>query len=113
MTFEEFKEKATKKTKDLYEAGKQKANDILDWTVENPEKAAIVGGILAYAGKSVSRMKKAKEEDDYRDRYIYNRSTGSYIKLRKPMTVRQQCEFDERKRNGESVTQILLSMRLI
>ena len=109
MTFEEFKEK----TKDLYEAGKQKANDVLDWAVENPEKAAIVGAGLTYIARNAPKIKKAKDEDDYRNRYIYNRSTGSYIKLRKPMTVRQQCEFDERKRNGESVTQILMSMRLI
>lgn len=113
MTFAEIKENATKKAKELYDAGKQKANDILDWAVENPEKAAIVGAGLTYIAKNTPKIKKAKEEDDYRNRYIYNRSTGSYIKLRKPMTVRQQCEFDERKRNGESVTQILLSMRLI
>ena len=113
MTFTEIKEATKKKAKELYYGGRLIADDVLDWAVENPEKAAIVGAGLTYIAKNVPKIKRAKDEQDYRDRYIYNRSTGSYIKLRKPMTVRQQCEFDERKRNGESVTQILLSMRLI
>jgi ABC-type nitrate/sulfonate/bicarbonate transport system substrate-binding protein len=110
-----LKKKAERREK--YDRFKQKLNQAWTWCIDNPEKAipigVAVGGGIAKGAKTISRHAKLKEERELKDLYIYDRSTGFYWKLKKPLTSRQQMEINLRKTNGEKLGDILNSMRVL
>lgn len=112
---EKLRKKAERREK--YERIKQKFSKCVDWCCSNPEKAiplgiAIGGGVTKIV-KSASRHAKLKEEKDLKELYVYDRSTGFYWKLKKPLTSKQQTEINLRKTNGEKLGDILNSMRIL
>ena len=78
-------------------------------TVAIPAAIAVVGGANKIA-KSVDRKVDLKKEQMLKDRRVYNRSTGSYLALRRKMTAREQVEYERRKKNGEPIALILNEM---
>ena len=50
---------------------------------------------------------------ELKDRYIYDRSIGKYWKTRKVPSTGQQLEIERRKKSGESMGDILSSMKLL
>lgn len=110
-----FKEK-------LYDA-KQKAkdtvHDIVDWAVENKELAiasiplwTIAANGVVKGVNNVAKMRVIKAEEDVKKLNVYDRQNGMYLHLRKPLTASQKAAIDRRHRNGETLTQILMSMRM-
>ena len=81
-------------------------------TVAIPAAIAVVGGANKIA-KSVDRKVDLKKEQMLKDRRVYNRSTGSYLALRRKMTAREQVEYERRKKNGEPIALILNEMGLL
>lgn len=81
-------------------------------TVAIPAVIAVVGGANKIA-KSVDRKVDLKKEQMLKDRRVYNRSTGSYLALRRKMTAREQVEYERRKKNGEPIALILNEMGLL
>lgn len=81
----------------------------LDWTIKNPDKAAIIASGLAIAKKWTSKSKERTYEDkraefwDGRNQWI----------LKRPMTTREQLELRRRLANGEEAYEILYDMRLL
>lgn len=51
-----------------------------------------------------------KREEQLKDYRVYDRSSGDYVKLNRPLTGSEQVELDARHTNGESVTSILHDM---
>lgn len=81
-------------------------------TVAIPAAIAVIGGANKIA-KSVDRKVDLKKEQMLKDRRVYNRSTGSYLALRRKMTAREQVEYERRKKNGEPIALILNEMGLL
>lgn len=111
-----FKEK-------LYDAkqkAKDKVHDIVNWAVENKELAIASIPLWTIAANGVvkgvnnfARMRTIKAEEDVKKLYVYDRRNGMYLHLRKALSESQKAEIDRRRRNGETLTQILTSMRML
>lgn len=99
---------------------KVKARETYQWIVTHKEEAAFVvtTSIAAISAvekiiRTIDRKVDLKKEKDLKELYVYDRSRGKYHRLRHKMTTREAIEFDQRRREGETVTQILSSMDLI
>lgn len=109
--------KKEEKRRERAEKWQRRINGFGDWMRDHSEELKIivpvVGGIVLGGGKAISKHAEHKREDDLRNRYIYDRSTGQYYKTRKKISQTQHLEIERRKRAGESIGQILLSMGLL
>lgn len=65
--------------------------------------------IVRFATKRTNLMK----EQQLKDLYIYDRSHGHYWELRRKLSTRELLEIDRRKDKGESLVDILESMRVL
>lgn len=86
------------------------------WDNHKEEILVIAPGVIALTKKlvkEVNRTKRLNEDKFHRERTVYNRSSGSFIELKRKLTAKEQLELDRRKRNGESVAQILFDMGVI
>lgn len=97
--------------------GKAKLDQAWELCKEHPAEAialgtTFVGGMLGLV-KRADRNAAMRKEQELKDRYIYDRSLGKYWKTRKTPSVGEQLEIERRKRNGESMGDILSSMRLL
>ena len=63
--------------------------------------------------RSVRRDQRLKEERELKEKYIYDRSCGSYVPLKRKLNNKERLELARRKRNGETSTEILSSMRVV
>lgn len=96
---------------------KEKVGQAWEFCKEHPAESfalatTAVGGLFGLA-KRADRQHTLKKEQELKDRYIYDRSLGKYWKTRKTPTTGQQLEIERRKKNGESMGDILSSMRLL
>ena len=108
-----FKEKFT-----VYKAVvKTKVKNGYTWCKNNPESALAIGGVIfsgvCYLGKAAIKRSNIKAEEDVKNLYCYDRSLGHYWKLRRELRNDEWLEIDRRKRNGESLSDILCSMRVL
>ena len=65
--------------------------------------------IVRFATKRTNLAKEQK----LKDMYIYDRSHGHYWELRRKLSNRELTEIDRRKDKGESLVDILESMRVL
>ena len=106
--WEKFKHKCWK--------AKEKVKDIV---ITYPRECAsviiITGAGIAKVYRKWKSIQPTQAELDreWHETHIYDRSLGMYFTLKRKMTVREQIEFDRRKRRGESTGHILESMRLL
>ena len=63
--------------------------------------------------KFISKSHKDRSERDYRETSIWDAKVGRWVYTRRPLRRSEQLEFDRRRMEGESVSQILASMHLI
>ena len=114
----------TRTFKEKFEDAKTKVKfavkDTIDWCVENKEIVIASAPVVAVGAKgltklvgNIARNRNIKAEEEIKKLYVYDRRNGMYLKLRKPLTTAQKSEIDRRKRDGESLTQILTSMRML
>ena len=76
----------------------------------------VVSGCLAVSPFAIRfGMKRfnLNKEQKLKDLYIYDRSHGHYWELRRKLSTREMLEIDRRKDNGESLVDILESMRVL
>jgi len=97
-----------------------KIDKLVDLADENKEKVLTAAAIIFAGGKCVekisrnySRSKRVKEDRFHREREIYDRTTGMYIQLRRPMTSSEQYEYSVRLRKGEQPIHILGDLGLL
>ena len=102
----ELKNKAVCKTKQVYY-----------WCMDNPEMAVGIASVIfaggKYLGKSAIKHKQVKEAEDIKNLYCYDRSLGHYWKLRRELRNDEWIEIDRRKQQGERLSDILFSMRVL
>lgn len=93
------------------------ADKVKDLVAEHPaESMALVTaafGSLIGLARRYDRKKDLREQQRLRDEYIYDRSLGSYWRTRRKMTNGEKLEVERRRRQGESLGEILRDMRLL
>ncbi len=118
VNMEDFKkEKRKRERKERVTNG---VNKIANWCDKNKETLAIALPVLG-AGitgttkivKSISRNAALKQEKKLKERFVYDRSLGKYLELKKPLNNHQLKTILERKDNGEKLSTILQSMKLL
>lgn len=111
----EFKREAKiRKLKAKVEEIKNKA---VDFVTDHPTEAlalatTLIGSAVGLARRA-DRKKDIREQQRLREEYIYDRSLGSYWKTRRKLSNSEKLEIERRRRQGESLGEILRSMRLL
>lgn len=111
----EFKREAKiRKLKAKVEEIKNKA---VDFVTDHPTEAlalatTLIGSAVGLARRA-DRKKDLREQQRLREEYIYDRSLGSYWKTRRKLSNSEKLEIERRRRAGESLGEILRSMRLL
>lgn len=96
---------------------KYKLKDAKDWVINNKETLVVavpaaIGGISTIT-KVVGKSVNNHQEKQMKDRYIYDRSLGRYVELKRKLNQKDLANISKRKQNGERVTDILLDMNLV
>lgn len=119
-TIEELKSEANARWTGFTIRTKVKIRKAYEWTVTHKEEVAFIAttsvaaiGAVGKIIRTIDRKIDLKREKDLKDLYVYDRSRGRYHKLRHKMTTSEAIEYDRRRSEGETVTQILSSMNLI
>ena len=98
------------------EEAKKKARDGAAFIKENPGTIPIICSGIMGASKITAKViasRTQRREQDFQMRRIYDRSLGRYIELKRPLTTKEAIEIEARRLNGEKITSILDSMRLV
>lgn len=105
------------KMKEFGDKVKAKAVEAGQWCKDHAEivviGAATLGTGVSVAFKNASRRQQTKRMQDLKDLYVYDRSHGHYIKMKRKPTQSQWSKIDARKDRGESLYNILQDMRLL
>lgn len=116
MTKEEFKEKvriAKWEFNNWCFETKLKAEKF--WN-ENRDYIVVLAPVVLGAGttvaKTIDQNRRIKEEKNLKERFIYDRSLGTYYELRRQPKQSEYLEISRRKSNGEPLGKILKDMRL-
>lgn len=115
VDIDDFKKEAKiRKLKAKVEEIKNKAVDLI---TEHPTEALALGttliGSAVGLARRADRKKDLREQQRLREEYIYDRSLGSYWKTRRKLSNSEKLEIERRRRQGESLGEILRSMRLL
>ena len=112
--FEESKnEEWKKKLGDLKDKAFFYGRGMWNYAMEHKKEAAGIALGFASGVKWLNRQHTKKEEERWRNRSFYDRSTGQYYMTKKDVTQAQHLQIEARRRNGEPLGQILASMRLL
>lgn len=110
-----LKKKAERRER--WERIKKTCIDVKDWCIDNPEKSIPLGSVILGGGaklvKTLHRNHNLKEQKDLKELYVYDRSLGHYWKVKRPLKNSEWEQINNRKRNGESLGDILSSLRLL
>lgn len=89
----------------------------IDLIKDHPTEALALGttliGSAVGLARRADRKKDLREQQRLREEYIYDRSLGSYWKTRRKLSNSEKLEIERRRRQGESLGEILRSMRLL
>lgn len=117
MALEKLKNWAKEKAEDVKTSVNIKLWQLGEWAKENPEQAAtIVCTAIGAAGiiiKRVDHGARIRKEERLKDRYIYDRSLGSYWNLRRRPTQTEKLRIERLRRQGLSYGEILSQMKLL
>lgn len=110
----EFKEKVKEKVKEKASNAYQKTKA---FCINNREIVIPVAITLSTGLVKISKMavksKNLKKEEQLKEEYCYDRSLGHYWKLRRPLTNDEWLEIDQRKRDGERLSDILAELKVL
>lgn len=70
-------------------------------------------GCLTTTIKVVGRRINLKKEENLKKCYCYDRSLGHYWELRRELTNKEWLHVDQRKKNGERLSDILAEMKVL
>ena len=91
-----------------------------DWCKENIETITLaapvilgVFGSITKVARSMLRRSTMSREQKWKDTHFYDRSLGYYVKVRRKPTNNELATISRRKKQGEKLTDILDSMRLL
>lgn len=96
---------------------KEKTNNVLEWCGQHKEEIVIFVPVVTSGVFKIVKMhsrKTALEDERYlKERYVYDRSAGHYYETRRKIKSSEWAIIDDRRKNGESLGEILQSMRLL
>ena len=72
----------------------------------------VVGGVTVLA-RVIGKHNRLVQETKLKELYVWDPKLGMYYQLRKKMTNEQRLELDRRKNAGESIGNILASMKVL
>lgn len=72
----------------------------------------IIGGVATIV-KVVGKRYNLSKEEQLKDEYCYDRSLGHYWRLKRPLSNDEWLEIDRRKKNGERLSDILSSLKVL
>lgn len=111
-----LKYKIEKKCEDAKKATLRGLQKTADFMRENPQIAvAVITGTVA-VGKTIVKAKNRREDYLLKERYMYDRRAGHYVKLCKDiskLSAKQLLEIDMRRDAGEHLMTILMDMKLL
>lgn len=119
IKIEDFKRESKRKA--IKEKVKEKATKAYvktrDFCSNNRElvipAAITLGSGAIKLGKMAMKSKNLKKEERIKEEYCYDRSLGHYWKLRRPLTNDEWLEIDQRKRDGERLSDILSELKVL
>lgn len=104
------------KWKDFWGRRKMNAEAAGKWIKDNPKESVVLVLVLFTGGvdlaKTHAKSVERKEDRKMRDRFVYDERNHHWVEAKKKLTDSQRAEIDRRKKNGEDVYDILVSMRL-
>lgn len=96
---------------------KKAMQDVSQFVKDHPEVVVPVTVALLTTVKTVARITNRHvvlhKEQRLKDNYIYDRSLGHYWKLNRNLKNSEWKALDERKKNGESLVQILTDLKVL
>ena len=115
--FEKLKNWTKNKVEDAkvtIDVGKWKLEE---WARQNPEQAATILctaiGATGVIIRRIDRQAKIHRQEVLKDRWIYDRSLGSYWNLRRKPTQTEKLKIERLRRQGLSYGEILTRMKLL
>ena len=112
--------KKEEKRRERKERFNKKVNITANWIRNNKETLAIVIPVVGVSIKGTAKIIKGisknvalSQEKQLKEKFIYDRSLGKYLELKKPLTNAQMKSILERKDNGEKLGSILQNMNLL
>lgn len=115
IKIEDFRREAKKR--EFKEKVRTKIQNGKEWLVRNKETVialtpVVIGGVTTVA-KAVNKRSNLRKQEELKDEYCYDRSLGHYWRLRRPLSNKEWLEIDQRKKNGERLSDILDEMRVL
>ena len=105
-----IKEKVKEKASNAYQ--KTKAFCINNREIVIPVAITLSTGLVKISKMAV-KSKNLKKEEQLKEEYCYDRSLGHYWKLRRPLTNDEWLEIDQRKQDGERLSDILAELKVL
>ncbi|MBR4539260.1 MAG: hypothetical protein IKO52_10505 [Clostridia bacterium] len=95
----------------------QKLRKAGEWFVRNKEAVIIltpvlIGGLTTIV-KVVGKRVNLHKEEAVKNLYCYDRSLGHYWALRRELSNKEWLEIDQRKKNGERLSDILAELKVL
>ncbi len=96
---------------------KAKCEEIGDWLNRNKETllvlTPVVIGSVTTVIKVVGKRVNLHKEEAVKNMYCYDRSLGHYWRLRRELSNKEWVEIDQRKKNGERLSDILTELKVL
>nr|DAJ42766.1 MAG TPA: hypothetical protein [Caudoviricetes sp.] len=96
---------------------KSKINDAKEFVIRNKEELIVIVPVVitgtATIVKVVGKRINLHKQESVKNLYCYDRSLGHYWRLRRELSNREWLEIDNRKRNGERLSEILDEMKVL
>lgn len=112
--------KKEQKKRERKEWFNNKLNNTANWIRNNKETLAVVIPVVIAGASGTTKIVKGisknialKQEKELKEKFIYDRSLGRYLELKKPLSSTQLKTILERKENGEKLSSILTNMNLL
>ena len=102
-----LKDRIERQAKLFGQSLKGTAIGVKDWIKDHPYETIGLITATTALGKMCGKTIGNKREEYRRKVEKYDPQTGSWVKIRRPLTAREQVEMAERRKNGESITIIL------
>ena len=106
-----------RKINDFKWRAQQQLRQAGEWFVRNKEAVIIltpvlIGGLTTIVRVVGKRINLHKEEA-VKNLYCYDRSLGHYWALRRELSNKEWLEIDQRKKNGERLSDILAELKVL
>lgn len=118
VTMKDFEKES--KRREFKENVKRKFSNAVNFVSDHKEEIMILSPIIMAGIAGITKVSKGmirnhnlNKEQDLKELYCYDRSLGRYWKLQKPLSNNDWITINDRKKNGETLADILSSMNVL